>query len=136
LIPTGTNDFLTTKQTGAGPTAVALKQMNGWTLGGLLNQIWSVAGSDQRPDVNQMFIQPFAVYNWKSGAGLGGNFEWTKDWTNKTSTIWFNPTISGVTSLGDQKVQLVIGPRLNLESAQGADADMGVRAVVVFLFSK
>ncbi|WP_373396114.1 hypothetical protein V8V91_15920 [Algoriphagus halophilus] len=59
LLPIGTNDFLTTKKFGMGPTAVALKQSNGWTIGGLINQVWSVAGNEDRPDVSQMFVQPF-----------------------------------------------------------------------------
>jgi len=136
LLPIGTNDFLTTKKTGIGPTAVALKQMNGWTIGGLINQIWSVAGNENRPDVNQMFVQPFVVYNWKSGAGLGANMEWTQNWVSKTSTVWLNPTISAVTALGTQKVQFAIGPRLNLAAPDEAKADWGWRAVMILLFPK
>lgn len=52
LLPIGTDDFLTTDKFGVGPTAVALKQFNGWTIGGLVNQIWSVAGSEERADVS------------------------------------------------------------------------------------
>ncbi|MBB6326547.1 hypothetical protein FHS59_002175 [Algoriphagus iocasae] len=136
LLPVGTNDFLTTKKFGMGPTAVALKQTNGWTIGGLINQIWSVAGSADRPDVSQMFVQPFVVYNWKSGAGLGANMEWTQNWKASTSTVWLNPTISAVTSLGKQKTQFVVGPRLNLAAPDGGKADWGWRAVVIFLFPK
>ena len=136
LLPIGTDDYLTTKKFGVGPTAIALKQMNGWTIGGLINQIWSVAGSDSRSDVSQMFVQPFVIYNWKSGAGLGGNLEWTENWQAKASTVWLNPTVSGVTSLGTQKVQLAIGPRFNLAAPSGQRADWGWRAVVIFLFPK
>lgn len=136
LLPIGTNDFLTTKKFGVGPTAVALKQTNGWTIGGLVNQIWSVVGDEDRADVNQMFLQPFVVYNWKSGAGLGGNMELTQNWETETTTLWLNPTLSGVTNLGKQKVQLVIGPRFNLAAPDGAKADLGWRAVLVFLFPK
>ncbi|MBD8489027.1 transporter [Echinicola sp. CAU 1574] len=136
LLPIGTNDFLTTKKFGVGPTAVALKQSNGWTLGGLINQIWSVAGSSERSNVSQMFVQPFVVYNWPSGAGLGANMEWTQDWKNSKGTLWLNPTLSAVTSLGKQKTQVVIGPRLNLAAPDGAKADWGWRAVLIFLFPK
>lgn len=136
LLPVGTNDFLTAKKFGMGPTAVALKQSNGWTIGGLINQIWSVAGSAERPNVSQMFVQPFLVYNWKSGAGLGGNLEWTQNWKSNQTTVWLNPTVSGVTSLGSQKVQFAVGPRLNLAAPDGGKADWGWRAVVVFLFSQ
>ncbi|RDI11908.1 transporter [Flavobacterium sp. AG291] len=136
LIPTGTDDFLTTKKFGVGPTAVALKQSNGWTYGALINQIWSVAGDDDRPDVNQMFLQPFVTYNWKSGAGLGTNMELTQNWESSDTTIWLNPIVSGMTSLGGQKVSLAIGPRFNLAAPDGSKADWGWRAVVIFVFPK
>jgi len=136
LLPTGTNDYLTTKKFGMGPTAVALKQTKGWTIGGLVNQIWSVAGDEDRPDVSQMFVQPFLVYNWKSGAGLGANMEWTQNWKASTTTLWLNPTISAVTSLGNQKAQFVVGPRINLAAPDGSKADLGWRAVLIFLFPK
>jgi len=136
LLPVGTDDYLTTKKFGVGPTAVALKQSNGWTYGALVNQIWSVAGSSDRPDVSQMFLQPFITYNWKSGAGLGGNMEMTQDWQNSNTTLWLNPTISGVTSLGGQKVSIVVGPRFNLAAPSGTKADWGWRAVLIFLFPK
>jgi len=134
LVPTGTDDFLTTKKWGVGPTAVALVQTSGWTIGGLINQIWSFAGNEDRPDVSQMFVQPFVTYNWKSGAGIGANIEWTQNWKSSTSTIWLNPTISAVTSLGNQKTQFAIGPRFNLAAPEGSKADFGVRAVIVLLF--
>jgi hypothetical protein len=136
LLPVGTNEFLTTKKFAIGPTAVALKQFNGWTVGALINQLWSVAGASERPPVNQMFLQPFIVYNWKSGAGLGGGFEWTQDWERSQSTLWFIPSISGLTSLGKQKVSLAIGPRFNLAAPESARAKVGMRASVVFLFPK
>lgn len=136
LIPTGTNDFLTAKKFGIGPTFVGLYQNNGWTMGGLANQIWSVAGSDSRPDVSQLFVQPFVVYNWKSGAGMGANMELTQNWKADTTTLWFNPNASAVTSLGKQKIQVVIGPRINLAAPKGAKADWGWRAVLIFLFPK
>ena len=44
LYPTGADAF-SSKKWGAGPTAVALKQENGWTVGMLANHIWSFAGT-------------------------------------------------------------------------------------------
>ena len=125
LLPFGTNDYLTTKKLGVGQTAVILKQTNGWTIGGLFNQIWSIAGSSDRPDVSQMFLQPFVTYNWKSGAGLGATIEYTQNWKADAATVFLTPTVSGVTSLGKQKIQLVLGPRLNLAAASGGKADFG-----------
>ncbi len=137
LLPIGTNDFLTGKKFGIGPTAILLKQIGGITIGGLANQIWSVSGDKNRADISQLFIQPFFNYNWKSGAGIGGNFEFTQNWKSNSSTVWFNPTISAVTSLGKQKTQFSIGPRFNIAAPNvGSKADWGWRAVVVFLFPK
>ena len=136
LVPDGTNDYLTTKKFGIGPTAVALYQSKGYTIGALINQIWSVAGSEDRPDVNQLFFQPFFSYNWKTGAGIGGNFEITQNWEASITNVWFNPTLSAVTSFGKQKAQFIIGPRFNLAAPDGGKADFGVRAAVVFLFPK
>jgi hypothetical protein len=59
LIPTGTNDFLSARKWGIGPTAIILKQAAGLTYGFLINQLWSFAGDENRSDVNQMFFQPF-----------------------------------------------------------------------------
>lgn len=136
LMPIATHDLLASKQFGVGPTAVGLKQSNGWTVGALVNQLWGITDGEGRPKVNQMFVQPFFNYNWKSGAGLGANMEFTQNWTSDNTTVWLNPTISGVTSLGKQKTQLAIGPRFNLAAPKGAKADWGWRAVVVFLFPK
>lgn len=136
LLPIGSDAF-TVNKFGIGPTAVALKQTStGWTYGALVNQIWTVGGDESSPDISQMFLQPFFVHNWKSGAGLGCNFEWTLNWTADTHVLWFNPILSGVTALGTQKVQFAIGPRFNLAAPDGAKADWGLRSVIVFLFPK
>lgn len=134
LVPIGTDDYLTTKKFGIGPTAVALVQSNGWTYGGLINQIWSVAGSDERPDVSQMFVQPFISYNWKSGAGVNLVGEFTQNWEANTTVAWIMTMFSTVTSFGEQKVQFAIGPRINLAAPDGSKADMGMRAVITLLF--
>ncbi|MBX9806715.1 MAG: hypothetical protein K2X95_02840 [Flavobacteriaceae bacterium] len=136
LVPTATDKLLGTEKLGVGPTAVILKQANGWTYGALVHQIWSIAGSKDRADVNQMFIQPFISYNWKSGAGVGGNFEITQNWEGNTTSVFFNPTVSGITKLGTQMVQLAIGPRIPLSMPANGKPDFGVRAVVSFVFPK
>ncbi len=135
LVPTG-GDHFSAKKFGIGPTAVALYQTKGMTIGALVNQIWSVAGDDDYGDVSSLFFQPFFSYNWKSGAGIGGNFELTQNWKAESTNLWFNPTVSAVTAMGKQKVQFVIGPRLNLSAPESAKSKLGVRAVLVFLFPK
>ncbi len=135
LVPVG-KEGLSAEQFGIGPTAVFLRQANGFTYGALVNQIWGVSGKDDYPDVNQMFLQPFLIYNWKSGAGVGMNFEMTQNWEAENTTLWWNPFINGLTSIGKQKVQLGAGPRINLAAPDGGKADWGIRTIIVFLFPK
>ncbi len=136
LLPTATDNVLGTKKFGVGPTALILKQTHGWTIGALANQIWSVAGDVDRQDVNQMFLQPFINYNWKSGAGLGGNAEITQNWQASTTSVFINPTLSGVTKLGTQIVSIAVGPRIQVAAADGNKSAFGVRAVLIFVFPK
>ena len=89
LIPTGTNTYLGTGKFGIGPSGLILKQSGSLTFGVLANQIWSVAGSSGRTNVNQMFIQPFFTNNWKSGAGLGINAEMTQNLGGKHIYCFF-----------------------------------------------
>ena len=136
LIPTATNNVLGTKKFGVGPTALILKQTLGWTIGALANQIWSIVGDANRSDVNQLFLQPFLTYNWKSGAGLGGNAEITQNWQASTTSVFINPTLSGITKLGTQIVSLAIGPRIQVAAPNGNKSALGIRAAVNFVFPK
>src|SRR5262245_49675786 len=130
LVPTGTNDFLSTRKWGIGPTALLLRQANGLTYGFLVNQLWSFAGDESRSDVNQMFLQPFFAKNWKSGGGISVNSEITCNWEDNKTTAFLNPLVTGVTKLGKQAVSLGVGPRIPL----GKPADFGFRGVLTFVF--
>jgi hypothetical protein len=136
LVPTSTNDLLATKKFGIGPTAVALYQSGGSTIGGLINQIWSVAGNENTSDVNQLYFQPFYGYSWESGAGIGADMEIIHSWESGNTTAWLVPTVSAVSSIGNQMVQFIIGPRINLVAPENAKAKYGVRAQLVFLFPR
>ena len=56
VIPTATNQILGQGKFSMGPSVVALLQPGKWTLGALVNNVWSIAGSGSRPDVNQMLL--------------------------------------------------------------------------------
>lgn len=136
LLPLGTNDMLTGKKFCIGPSAVFLKQSNGFTVGGLVNQIWSVSGDAARSDISQLYLQPFLNYNWKSGAGIGGTFEITQNWISSTTQALFVPSISGVTRLGKQTVSLTAGPRIPISAPDNLRAAFGWRMAVTFVFPK
>jgi len=136
LIPTATNKMLGTEKLGVGPTGLVLKQANGWTIGGLVNQIWSIAGSATRNDVSQMFVQPFLTYNYKSGAGLGVSAEITQNWKASATSAVLVPNVSAVTKLGKQIVSLAVGPRIPLSMPSGSEYKFGVRAAAILVFPK
>ena len=46
---------------------MALAQPGRWTVGVMVNDLFSVAGSTHRPYVNQMLLQYFINYNMKQG---------------------------------------------------------------------
>jgi len=136
LVPTATNEFLGTKKFSIGPTALALLQTHGVTVGALVSQLWSVAGAEDRNDINQLYVQPFFNYSWKSGAGLGISAEITQNWEANSTTAYIIPNISGITKLGNQIISLLIGPRIQVASPNGNGADFGVRAQLVLVFPK
>jgi hypothetical protein len=136
LIPTATNDVLGTKKLAIGPTAIFLKQAKGWTVGILINQIWSVAGSENTSAVNQMYLQPFLTYNWKSGTGLTVNSECTQNWEAKTTNAYINIMAGGIIKFGNQMVQLQIGPRIQVAAPEENVSPFGVRTAAIFVFPK
>lgn len=83
LLPTGSNDLLTTDKWGLGPTAVALRQTGPWTAGVLGNHIWSVAGDSDRRDISTTFVQPFLTYNTPTAWTFSLQTESTYDWEER-----------------------------------------------------
>lgn len=57
-MPTASSEVLGQGKWGAGPAAGAQWTGDLWTFGALINNIWSVAGSGNRPAVSQMQLQP------------------------------------------------------------------------------
>ena len=135
LLPTATDDLLGTEKWGAGPTAVLLKQQNGWTYGVLANHIWSFAGEDARADVNATFLQPFVSFSTKKQTTFVLNTESTYDWETSQWTVPVNAVVSQLVKVGKLPVQFSLGGRYYAEKpAQGPE--WGLRFAVTFLFPK
>jgi hypothetical protein len=135
LLPTASDDALGTEKWGIGPTAVALKQQNGWTYGALFNHIWSFAGDDQRADVNATFLQPFLSYTTKTYTTVTLTPESTYDWETSQWTVPLNLVVSQVLKIGEQPISLALGYRKYVEAPTGGP-DWGLRFVVSFMFPK
>ena len=135
LIPTATDDLLGTEKWGAGPTAVMLKQDNGWTYGGLANHIWSFAGESQRQDVDATFLQPFISFTTPKQTTYTINSESTYDWENSQWTVPLNLMAAQLVKIGSTPVQLLGGVRYYAEKPANGP-DWGLRFAVVLLFPK
>jgi len=136
LLPTATDDLLGTGKYGLGPTAVFLKQTaGGWTVGALVNQIWSVGGQSNRPDVSSTFLQPFVAKALGQGRTITVNTESTYDWENNKWSVPLNFQYSKVTKWGDQLVSVSGGVRAWVETP-GKGPDWGVRVVITLLYPK
>jgi len=134
LVPIATEKFLGTEKFGIGPSVLVLHQGKGLTAGFLANQIWSVAGSENRSDVNQFYTQIFLSHSYKSGASLGVNAEITQNWEAKTTMVSLNPTIGAVTKLGGQVVQFAVMPLIPIAGPSDSKPDWGLRTVLTFVF--
>lgn len=136
LLPTASDDVLGGEKWGLGPTAVALKQIGPWTVGGLVNHIWSVAGEDDRADINASFMQPFVSYVTKTRTTLGLNTESAYDWEGEQWSVPVNVSLAQLFKVGPQIMQLTLGARYWAESPDSGPDDWGGRAVLTFLFPK
>jgi hypothetical protein len=104
VLPSTAEPTLGSGKWNAGPTIVALKQAGQWTVGALWNQVWSFSGDTTRPDVNQMFLQPFASYQATRTITLVLNSEMTANWNadndDDTWTVPINFLMAKLSSFG------------------------------------
>jgi hypothetical protein len=132
-LPTATDELLGAEKWGAGPTALVLKQENGWTYGFLTNHIWSFAGEDERQDVNNTFLQPFLTYQTKANTTFAINTESSYDWENEQWTVPLNATITQLVMFGSKPVSFMGGVRYYAEKPEDGP-DWGLRFMVTFVF--
>ncbi|HXJ88412.1 MAG TPA: neuromedin U [Candidatus Binatia bacterium] len=109
LLPTATDDTLGTGKWSIGPALVALVQPNGWTIGILVNNLWSFAGSSPRPDVNSMSLQYFINHNMKKGWYLTSSPIISANWNASANNVWLIPLGGGVGRIFKMGVQPVNG---------------------------
>lgn len=135
LYPTASDALLGGEKWGAGPTAVLLKQQNGWTTGLLFNHLWSFAGDDGRTEINATFLQPFVSYTTKTYTTIGINTESTYDWQAEQWVVPLNASITQMLKIGGQPLTLSLGYRCYAEAPEYGP-DWGLRFAVTFLFPK
>jgi hypothetical protein len=88
-----------------GLSAAALTIQGHWVIGGLVNDLVSVAGVSYRKNVHQMLVQPFVDYNFSHGWYLTSSPIVTADWKASSGNRWTVPLGGGIGkifSLGNQ----------------------------------
>jgi hypothetical protein len=118
-----------------GPTAVVLKQAGPWTVGALVNHLWSVGGDPGRKDVNQTFLQPFLAWG-RSGWTLSINAESAANWEAEDGQEWtvpINVMVSKVVALGKRPISIQVGPRFYAQQPEGGPK-WGFRAALTLIF--
>jgi len=133
--PTDSDNLLGSGKWGAGPTAVILRQDQGWTCGLLTNHVWSFAGNRDRSEVNATFLEPFISFTTKTYTSLGMNTESTYDWKAHQWTVPVNFMLQQMVKIGGQPVSLQLGYRYYAEKPVYGP-DWGVRFQLTFLFPK
>ncbi len=96
--PTGGSERGTRKWAG-GASVVALATPGPWVVGGLVNNVWSFAGSSDAADVSFLTFQPFINYN--VGAAFYLTFQpiITANWEAASGQQWTVPLGLGVGKL-------------------------------------
>jgi hypothetical protein len=157
LYPTATRDEISANQFAAGPTLVALKQQNGFTIGILANHLWGVGnpgrnglgggsildddGSTillppgQSPRVNASYLQPFFSYTTPSQTTFTLQTESTYNWTAHQWTVPVEGGISQVLKIGSQPISLAAMAKYWAVRPDGTPS-WGARLVLTFLFPK
>jgi hypothetical protein len=129
------SDGLGSERFGLGPTAVVLKQESGWTYGGLTNHLWSVDESENDPDVNATFLQPFLAYTTETHVTYVLNSESTYDWEAEEWNVPINLKVGKLMVFGEQRVQLQGGYRYYIDTPP-LGPDWGLSFQITFLFPK
>lgn len=135
LLPTATDD-IATDQWGAGITGVALTQREGWTIGGLANQVWSITGDEDDGDISQTFVQPFLSYTTPTATSFGLNTEATYDWVSEEWSVPINFTVGQIFKIGQQRIQITAGARYWADAPAGGPEGWGARLQFTLLYPR
>ena len=98
-----------------------MAQPGRFVLGGLIRQLWSFAGDDDRQDVSQMLAQPFVNYNLEDGRFLVSAPIVTANWEANSDDRWVVPVGGGggrVFKIGPQPVNVGLQAYYNVEKSQ------------------
>ena len=138
VFPTASDPSLGQGKWSIGPSFVGLAQPGHWTLGALVNNVWSYAGDSNRASVNQMTLQYFVNYNLSEGWYLTSQPIITANWNASGSNVWtvpFGGGIGRIMKVGFQPINL--SAQAYVSPIRPANSSpWGIRLQIAFLFPK
>jgi hypothetical protein len=141
-IPTASNPILGSSKWSGGPSFVVLAMPGHWVIGALAQNLWSFAGPQNAPEVNQFLLQYFINYNFSRGWYLSSAPIITADWTQADSKDkWTVPIGIGggkIMRWGKLPVNLQLGYYYNLVRTTGSvpSGPYTIRFALQFMFPK
>jgi hypothetical protein len=136
--PSATDDQLGSGKWSAGPTAALLQIRPPWVFTLIARQLWSFAGDSDRPDVNQLLIEPIVSYGLGHGWAFVSDMTITANWDADSSNRWTVPLGGGISKflmIGQQAVIPRLGAYYNVEKPVGAP-NWYINFTLRFLFPK
>jgi len=136
-LPTHTDDRLGSPIWGLGPTAVALRIDGPWVYGALVNNVWSLGGSD-KTKYDNFLLQPIVNYNFgKTGTYLLSAPIITANWR---TGHWVVPVGGGIGQIlkmfGNQPVNASLQAFYNVVNPDRLGPEWTIRFQVQLLFPK
>ena len=136
VLPTATDDKIGSEKWSAGPAVVALTVRGPWTVGGLANHVWSIAGDDDRDDISNTFIQPFAAYTWPSAWTASLQSESNYNWETEKWSVPVNLALSKLVMFGKLPISLQGGVGYWLETPAAGPEGVRLRIAATLVLPK
>ncbi|HFU77446.1 MAG TPA: transporter [Epsilonproteobacteria bacterium] len=136
LLPTATGSLLGGKKWGVGPAGIVVSMIGNWTVGGLANHVWSVAGDSNRADISNTFVQPFVAYTWPNKWGVSLQSETNYNWMDEELSVPVNLAVSKLVFFGKLPVSLQAGTGYWVKSATNGPDGVRFRVQANFVLPK
>ncbi len=96
IVPTATNRLLGQGKFSIGPEFALFVQPGHWTYGILISNVWSVAGSAARSNINQMQLQYFVTHQLTKSWEIATSPVIAANWNASSGDIWTVPVGGGL----------------------------------------
>ena len=136
MLPTATEKEIGGEKWGAGPSGIVLKEIGSWTVGALVNHVWSFAGKSERSDINNSFLQPFVAHTWPSAWTVSLQSETNYNWETESWSVPVNLAVSKLVWMGRLPVSLQAGVGYWLESPDSGPEGFRFRLQANFVLPK